>query len=481
MSVEAPEIVHPAHRWAPPFESTYGPAVADLAAMAGLVLDPEQRLALDLMFAEDADGKWSSFEFAIVCARQNMKTAVLQAAVLGDLFLLEDRLVIWTAHLFDTAQEAFRDIDNLISASHEMSRRVLKVNRANGDEGFEFKTGARLKFKARSKTAGRGLTGDKVILDEAFALSAGEMGALLPTMSARPNPQLRYASSAGLESSQFLRGIRDRGRRGGDPSLAYLEWCAPEGSCADERCVHALGTPGCALDDPEMWRWANPAMDRRISREHIASERRALATEPEEFARERLGWWSDPGLAEMPYPVRDWAALVDSESQPTYAAPVFAIDTNPIRTKSAIAVCCANTDGVQHVQLVDFESGTAWVPARVKELQDKYDAEVVMAADSAASSLLPELEKLGVRVTTANGRELTQACGSMFDALRDRSFRHLGQSDLDDAVAMARKREFEGAWALARKGGDIAPLVAAVLARHYHAAQGDPQPTVAFL
>ncbi|MFW5415040.1 hypothetical protein J0910_00005, partial [Nocardiopsis sp. CNT-189] len=43
---------------------------------------------------------------------------------------------------------------------------------------------------------GRGLTADRVILDEAYNLSDDHMAALLPTMSARPNPQIVYTTSA---------------------------------------------------------------------------------------------------------------------------------------------------------------------------------------------------------------------------------------------------------------------------------------------
>jgi hypothetical protein len=480
--VAAPEVVRPAHLSHPEFDTTLGPLVADLSASCGLVLDGEQRLALDLMFAERDDDTWAAFEWAVICARQNMKTALLQAAVLGDLFITDARLVIWTAHLFDTAQEAFRDLDALIGSNDDLSRRVRKVSRANGDEGFELKSGARLKFKARSKTGGRGLTGDVVILDEAFALGASEMGALLPTLSARPNPQVRYASSAGLETSGILRGIRDRGRAGDDPSLAYVEWCAPEKSCATTDCSHALGVHGCALDDPEMWRLANPAMDRRITRDHIASERRALSLEPEEFARERLGWWSDPGGADLAYPYNEWSKLAEPASQMTDDYPVFFIDTNPIRSRTAIAVAGLRDDKLHHVEVVQFSDRTGWVASRCADLAEKFpNATFGWLKDGAAASLAAEFERAGVEVHPMDSRGYVAACGSMYDAVVNRSFRHIGQEQLDDAVVNAKKRQLEGAWALARKGGDISPLVAAVCARHMHAARGEAAPVALWL
>jgi hypothetical protein len=200
-----------------------------------------------------------------------------------------------------------------------------------------------------------------------------------------------------------------------------------------------------------------------------------------EFARERLGWWSDPGTADMPYPIRDWRALADPVLiKADNDVPVFAVDMNPIRTRTAIAACGTRADGLDYIDLVQYASGSFWVVDRLRELQDKYGARVVMAGDSAAASLLGDLDLGGVVVETLSTRELTQACGSMYDAIQDKSFRHLGQEPLDDAVSMARRRQLEGAWALARKGGDIAPLVAALIARHVHALDAG-EPTIAFL
>jgi hypothetical protein len=43
---------------------------------------------------------------------------------------------------------------------------------------------------ARSKGAGRGFTGHKIILDEAYALDDKHMAALFPTLTAVPDPQV---------------------------------------------------------------------------------------------------------------------------------------------------------------------------------------------------------------------------------------------------------------------------------------------------
>jgi hypothetical protein len=166
----------------------------DLAATYGRILDAEQALVVDAILSEGPDGNWAALEAAVVCSRQNLKTFVLECIALGKLFLFGSELIIWSAHLFETAQESFRDLDEIVTNYDHLRKRVKTISRANGDEGIELTSGQRIKFRARSKSGGRGLSGDDVILDEAFALQPGHLGALIPTLSARPNPQILYGS-----------------------------------------------------------------------------------------------------------------------------------------------------------------------------------------------------------------------------------------------------------------------------------------------
>ena len=50
------ELVDPAYFAAPPYALTLGPEVCDLCTDAGFEPDPEQALALDVLFAEDEHG-----------------------------------------------------------------------------------------------------------------------------------------------------------------------------------------------------------------------------------------------------------------------------------------------------------------------------------------------------------------------------------------------------------------------------------------
>ena len=264
----------PRLRSVPPSVGSEGERVADLAYAAGLDLDDWERWVLEQGLGRAADGKWSAFEAALIVARQNGKGAILEALELAALFLDDFGvdLILHSAHEFKTASEAFRRVQARIDNHPSFRRRVRQVYLQRGAESIELKNGKRLRFIARSGGSGRGFSADLVILDEAFELGDAAMAALLPTLSARPNPQIWYTSTAGLPTSSQLSLVRSRGLRGDDPSLAFMEW--------------SVDPDNYDPADPACWAQANPGMPERIRPEHIAKERAALA--PAEFARERL-------------------------------------------------------------------------------------------------------------------------------------------------------------------------------------------------
>ncbi len=462
------QLTRPAHLWVPESAcSSAGAEAADLAEAIGLTLDAEQRLVLDAMLSETAEGKWAALEAAVICGRQNLKTFCLIVSVLHDLFLRDTRLVIWSAHRFRTAQEAHRDIVALVDGSDMLRRRVKKIRNANGEEGIELTSGARIDFAARTSSGatGRGLSGDVVVLDEALYLTPTMMGALLPTLSARPDPQVRYGSSAGLLDSEVLRSIRDRGRAGGDPSLAYVEWSTDRGGCPSN-CDHSVGSQGCALDNVDLWAQANPALGRRITVDYLSAERRALP--PREFARERLGWWEDPpdADADRVIPESSWASRLDASSRvPDGSAVTFAIDTSWDRLTTWIAVCAARADGVPHVEVVAHDFGSDWVLGWLKERVASYKPKAIglQASGAPVSSLLEPLKReFGDVVTGMTGQDLGRACGMFYDAVTSGPLAHLGQHQLDQAVRHAVVRPMSDSWLWDRKVSpvDVAPLVA---------------------
>jgi hypothetical protein len=461
---QRPRILH-----APDAPTSAGRECIELAAHAGLILDPWQQLILDVGLREDTSGKWAAFEVGMVVSRQNGKGSVFEARELGGLFLFGERLIIHTAHEFKTAQEAFNRVLALITNADDLRRRVKRVRTSHGEEGIELLTGQRLRFLARSNGSGRGFSGDCVILDEAMILGDDAMAALLPTLSARPNPQVWYGASAGIGAPSVQLGrVRERGVAGTDPSLAYMEWSA--NLCTDE-CGRGC-TEHDDPDDPRTWARANPGLGIRITTDFIARERRALSDPA--FRRERLGQGDYPTETQAWEVISEsaWSAVADPHSR-ALDPVALAVDVSPDRSTTSIAIAGRREDDLVGVELIDYRPGTGWTIERVTDLVARWSpCAVVIDAAGPAGSLIAALSAEGVEVVTPSAREVAQACGQFHDAVVDtRTLRHRDQAPLTAAVSGARRRDLGGAWAWGRKGlsVDISPLVAVTLAAWGHA------------
>lgn len=476
-------MIEPAHLWIPPRVGSYGDEAVDLAARAGRVLDEEQRLGVDALLSYGPGGRWLTLESAIVEARQNGKTAgVLLPVVLFDLFLMDDPdRIVWTAHLFRTSRDAFDDFCACIDTAPELSRRVKNISYGHGEEAIELHDGAKLEFLARSSGGGRGLGGKRIVFDEALFLGASAIGSLMPVLSARPDPQINYGSSAAKASSEHLHRLIKRGRKGGDRSLVWVEYCAPGGwdkpGCEDGRdCGHLPETPGCALDDESLWPRANHTIGRRITYDYVRSERRAMP--PFEFGRERLGWHEIASDAGGTIDAADWKAMGDALSKRA-GDVALAVDVAPDRSYAAIAVYGQREDAFGHLQLMDFRPGTQWIVPRLVELRGVLEPIAVGIGRGTFASLEQELQRAGFappedvdaplrgELAVASGLDMAAACGQLLDAVRQRSLKHIEQDQLTTSVLGGRTRETGGSVSWSRKDAEVelAPLVAATLAR----------------
>ncbi|SRX93571.1 phage terminase [Pseudonocardia dioxanivorans] [Mycobacterium shimoidei] len=498
MTQSVEPLVEPAYANFPQWSETYGPEVADLCDLAGFPPDPEQEMALNALFGIDSNGRSVAFEFAAIAPRQNLKTGLAKQAILGWVYITEQRLITMSAHDMTPTLETFNDLVNLIENCRPLAKRLADgpsngIFRGPGKEAIAFKPspacpdGQRIKFKARTYSGGRGLTANKVILDEAFALRKSHMGSLMPTLSAVPDPQLFYGSSACHADSEVLHKIVERGRSH-DPAkrkrLGYLEFCAPEDACEDPDCPHHVGYPGCAMDKREYIIMANPQAGRRITWEYLEGERDGL--DPAEFGRERMGWHDKLMVDEDPAISKElWKSLADPNSTPV--DPVaFGVYINKDRTNCAIGVAAYREDRLIHVGVVpavhggtaESLPGTAWIPGRVKELVDRWKPCAVVIDDhSAAASLITKIQELGVEVVTTNAGDMAKACGNFYDAATDKAIgpdgkpgrlRHQGAQSLQLAVTSGKRRDLSDAWAWDRKdkSSDITQLVAVTLALH---------------
>lgn len=424
-----------------------------------MFLDPWQADVLRdaLRLKDDDPSKWAAFEVGLCVSRQNGKGSILEARELAGALLLGEQLIVHSAHEFKTAKEAMRRLEHLLQQAGEPYR----ANRSHGEESLEFKkTGARVMFQTRTKAAGRGLSGDLVILDEAMILSSDAVGALLPTMSARPNPQLWYTGSAVDQvvhaNGLVFSSVRERGLSGSDPSLCWLEWSAPDD--AD-------------LDDPKTYVMSNPGMGHRISLDHIRNERRALLHQPKVFAVERcsIGDWPTVGEVESEIPALLWSEMASVD--PVLVGPrTIGVHRSRDRRCWAVAAAQRTADNRVHVEVGPIRDGSHTDVAEY--LVDKVGAwnpmSLVIDRRSAAMVLEPLLLDAGVEPTVTNSTEIALACGGFLDDALTGLLSHSDQQVLNDAVGGAVRRDLPGggfAWDEGSDGVVSAPLVAATLAR----------------
>lgn len=481
---------------APPYEHTFGPQVAAICRQAGFAPDPEQRLLLDDLFAvDDETGLSAAFEQGVIATRQNLKTGFMKQAAIGWLFVTQEEVVTWSAHLFSTTEQAFSDFAGLLSSSPLLRKRLAigptnGIHGARGSEHIELRDGRELRFRSRTKSGGRGLTGDKIILDEALFLQAAHLGTLIPTLTAVPDPQILYGSSAGLANSVILREIRDRGRRG-SPGLAYAEWCARHQKCLSEACEHykpshPLHQPGCALDDEGLWAEANPLLGRqRINGTGLtlAKMRKFREAEPpEEWMRERLGWWDEAGAAEL-FGAGNWELTLGRLDKTTFPTPppigAMAIGSSwDLRWSSIGAAAVAGTRTI--AQPLRHGPGQDWIVDAAVELQNEHGAEFVIDDRGPAAVVIDQLEDAGVRLHRANTGDVLDAFAHLQNLVTTATLLRGEYPELEQAVASATTRNVGDRTTLGRRtsSADISSLETLMLAawRVRRAAPKPPPP-----
>lgn len=437
----------------------------DLAELAGIGLDPWQKIGSESITLTRADGRWAAFEAFVAANRQQGKGTIIEARQMAGLFVWEESLQVYTAHEFKTAQEMFLRIRQLIESTPTLDRMVQRIRTADGEEAIETKSGCRLKFMARSNSSGRGFTAPTLYLDEAMKLKRRMVASLMPTMSAlslKGNPQLLYFSSAGEADSEVQADVRERALSGDSRRLVYVEWSVPRW---DEIPVIERArwkSPEEYRADPEVHRRANPGYGIRLDPSFVVdTELEGMG--PEEFDRERLGIWAKLGT-ESVFAPGVWNDLADPESIPGDRL-VFGVEIAGNRESASIALLSYRGDELVHAEIIDNEIGTSWVGHRLKELQTKWKpAAIVAIAGGHVDSMVPQWKRDGVKVRLIRFTDYVKACGLVFDKVTQGKIRHLGDPILTAAVegVVQQFTRDNASWYWSRKGSDvdITPLVA---------------------
>lgn len=440
----------PRIRHAPTTRANAWEDVSDLCSAFGLTLDEWQEDVLRAALGERSDGRWAARQVGCSTPRQNGKTMLIVARVLSGLLLFDEQLIIVSAHRQDTARETFFRLVQIIDDNPALAERVDFIARSEMREFIRLKSGQEVRFKARSAGSGRGFSSDCLLLDEAQILGAAAWSAILPTMSARPNPQVWLLGTPPTENDdgEVFERLRGLGVEGKESRVAYLEWSADRDD---------------PLDDPVTWAKANPAFGLRIDYEAVAAERAAMSDE--QFAKERLGVWDEVARHKPMVSVSQWRDMADLGPADNVRPDALGVDMSHGRDIS-VGACWIEGENA-HIEQVwagtDPSQVLDWLVGRAGRI-----VPLVVDAASPAASFVPELRARKCRVVVTNAADMAQACGLLENRIFTSTLTHSSQPALTDAIMGARKRPMRdaGGWALDRRDPDSAiyPVVAATLA-----------------
>jgi len=445
----------PRIRFEPTARSNSWADVADLSARLGVVLDEWQEDVFQAAMGERGDGRWASRLVGVSTPRQNGKSQLIVARAMAGVLLFDEKTIICSAHQTDTAREVFQRLLDIIDSNPSVERRVDSVMKALGREYIRFKGGQTIRIKARSISGSRGFSADCLLLDEAQILGRPAWSSILPTMSARENPQawLLGTPPTPSDDGEVFAQLRDQGIAGTGRRMAYLEWSADE---QDD------------LDAEATWAKANPAYGSRIQREAIEAERSSMSDE--QFAMERLGMWSADSATRV-IDETSWLAVADPASMAVDKL-TLAIDVPPDRSVAAVGLAGLRADGSWHVELDEQRKGVDWVIPWVRTRATRNRLHGVVADE--LSGLVEKRRDrhyligtdIQVTLAGAEGRDMAVACARFFDGVMDGTVHHTDQPQVNVALSVARKRPLGSGWAWNRKdaASDITPLVAETLA-----------------
>ncbi len=473
-----------------------GQRAINLMATVGVTLDPGQEDFTRDSLVRRADGRWSASEVVDIEPRQNGKGVLLETRALLGMLVLKEPLLVWTAHEFSTAKQGFLRMRSYFDNWDHLRKRVKVIRQSTHDTEIVLRKefgGSTLAFKARSGGSGRGFAGvAPLFLDEAFALTPEQVAAITYATRAARNPQIYYMSSAPLRTSEVLRDIVKRGRRGAR-GMVYYEWSSPgkydetlrlierNRDMSDEEAETPIGRE-LRAELMQHVATANRAFGVRIHPDSVVREIRQGA---EQYLRESLGIFSElESGAEIDY--EKWLTLADVESR-REGQVCLAVDVSPMRDYASIAVYGTRADGNGHAQ-VAYCGTPAGIVQRIVQFRDAIAPMAIAMGRGTYESLRVELAQRGITrpearsedehgafarervpgdIVVLSAIDNAAACAQIIDAVKDGSLNHVPTPAGNAAVKVARvqRRGDSMAWVTTDRAVDITPVTSLTMAR----------------
>lgn len=399
-------------------------------------------------------------------ARQNGKTTLVLVRI-GRQLLPRRQTVAYTAQDRSLARTKWMEHVELLMDT-PFANRVERIDRQQNREVMVMKNGSRyLPVTPSSKKAGRSLSLDLAIIDEAYAHETmGVVKAINPTLITRPMAQLWIVSNAGDADSGLWWHYTELGRQmvdDPDASMCWIEYAPP----GDPLTVD--------VTDRDNWRLANPSMGEPGGVDEIALQAASVEDDPATFRKEHLNLWVDRQMTSGLTAVV-WGGCYRDDLVPGKSV-AFGLDFDADRQSGALvsAGLITDVDGsrVTPLEVIDVDDNLGALVQRAAANANLFKGVVVVQSGSPAASEIPTLQRLthygrkdDNRVKVIAQPEMARAVGSFFDAATARRLSHRNDPRLNDAVSAAVRREVGDVFVWQRRIAEsIAPLTAATMAR----------------
>lgn len=441
----------PSVRIAPDYTDTDGRDASMLLSFGGFDLDQWQDGVIDDWMATE-NGLWICRTCGLSIPRQNGKTGLLEGRAAAGMIMYNEQ-VLYTSHLQKTSTETFEELASFFDAP-KMRKYLKDIKTALGREQIILKSGARIKFLARTRNGGRGQHGDTLIFDEAQQLDANSQASFIPAISASRNPQVIYAGTPpdGESDGEVFRGIRKKALDGGTTSMAWTEYSVVE-----------IGDPS----DRQRWADTNPALGRRILLTTIEGEYEQMP--PDTFARERLGWWTPVVEHSEIYAISAevWDKCADTAPKPS-GKTAYGVKFTADGSEVALCGAVIAPNGYSRIEMIDRRPTGIGVQWLAEWLNARYDRACCVVIDG-RNGVDVLAEKLAGTwrhkdsVIRPSAKQVIAAVSALTDSLNTRSVTwYQPQTALRESATTSVKRPISGGWGFG--GENSAPIEACALA-----------------
>lgn len=395
---------------------------------------------------------WVNPECGLLVPRQNGKSELLIARIIGGMVFLGEAL-IYTAHSDKTVDEIKRRVQRFFYDAEEELRDML-TEEFNAEpkslDYVELRNKGRAVFRTRTRTGGLGTTNDTLLLDEDQEETDAQQEALLPTISAgksQNNQTIRVGTppTAGASGTVFLR-VRKNVLDGKDTNTCWQEWS-----------VETITD----VNDEDAWYDCNPSLGYHLMVKAVRNEANLMAVDS--FNKMRLCWIA--GVETM-RAISDelWNALAVPEVHPPPDPNiVYAVKFAPDGSAVSLGVGVLMNDGRVHVEIIERKpssAGRAWLAKWLLERWRKCN-KIIIDGASGTTLLVEELtqaeRKISKRILTPNVKEAGAAYAAFYDGVEQAQLTHFNQPALNVSVRTAKKRDIgrDGMFGYATMNADI--------------------------